>query len=129
MAASSARESIVAIGLGVGLVTLVYVALPPIPDGPLFEGAGAADEHPTYGGTFVFHHESDIRGLDPQVSYDEISGMALKLLFEGLIDYDYDLEFVPRLAEALPDISDDGLVMGPPLSDYQRILVGTPERK
>ena len=56
----------------------------------------------------MFHHESDLRGLDPQVSYDEISGMAMKLLYEGLIDYDGDLQLVPRIAEALPEISADG---------------------
>jgi len=101
---------------GFGLAALAVVGvcvfglstcLPPIPDHPLFDGAGA--ETPTRGGTFVFHHESDVRGLDPQVSYDELSGMAIKLLFEGLIDYDTELNLVPRLAEALPEISEDGL--------------------
>jgi ABC-type transport system substrate-binding protein len=88
----------------VGLTTL----LPPAPDHPLYLGAG--NETPVRGGTFVFHHESDLRGLDPQVSYDEISAMAMKLLFEGLIDYDADLGLVPRIAESLPEVSDDALL-------------------
>lgn len=104
-----ARASVAGLAVAGAVLLVAYVALPPIPTGPLFEGAGAVEGHPTRGGTFVFHHESDIRGLDPQVTYDEISGMALKLLFEGLIDYDHDLNFVPRLSEALPEVSDDGL--------------------
>lgn len=87
-----------------GLGTL----LPEPPEGPVYGGAGSPT--PVRGGTFVFHHESDLRGLDPQVSYDEISGMAMKLLFEGLIDYDPQLNLVPRIAEALPEVSEDGLV-------------------
>lgn len=90
-------------------IAIGVVLLPPMPDRPVAEGAGTPEDEPHHGGTFVFHHESDIRGLDPHVNYDEISGMAMKLLFEGLIDYDYDANFVPRLAEALPEISEDGL--------------------
>lgn len=109
MPSRDTRASLAALGLALAVVVVVYVAVPPVPDGPLFEGAGAPDERPTRGGTFVFHHESDIRGLDPQVTYDEISAMALKLLFEGLLDYDDELNLVPRLAEALPEQSEDGL--------------------
>ncbi len=87
-----------------------FVWMPPVPTHPAFLGAGASDETPTHGGTFVFWHESDVRGLDPAVSYDELSGMGMKLLFEGLIDYDDQLHFVPRLARELPTVSDDGLV-------------------
>ncbi len=89
-------------------VTALFVFLPPIPTHPAFMGAGS--ETPHMGGTFVFWHESDVRGLDPHVSYDELSGMALKLLFEGLIDYDDEVQFVPRLARELPEVSEDGLV-------------------
>lgn len=98
-----------AVGLLIVAALGVGVWLPEPPDHPLYEGAGSPEDTPRRGGTFVFHHESDVRGLDPQVSYDELSGMAIKLMFEGLIDYDSDLTLVPRLAEALPDISDDGL--------------------
>lgn len=105
-----AEQSVGLAALGLlGLTALgLGTLLPPAPDRPLYAGAG--NEAPVRGGTFVFHHESDLRGLDPQVSYDEISGMGMKLLFEGLIDYDSDLNFVPRIAEALPEVSEDGLV-------------------
>lgn len=99
------------VGLGVLAVVcgLIVAFLPPEPTGPRYMGAGA--ETPRRGGTFVFHHESDVRGFDPHISFDELSNMGIKLLFEGLIDYDRDtLELIPRLAEAVPQASEDGLV-------------------
>jgi peptide/nickel transport system substrate-binding protein len=100
-----------------GLVALAFLAsaalslalfLPAEPTAPRWAGAGHAT--PRRGGTFVFHHESDVRGLDPHKSFDELSSMAIKLLFEGLLDYERDRpSLVPRLAEALPTLSADGL--------------------
>ncbi len=87
-------------------VVVVCATMPAAPDGPRYAGAGHS--RPTRGGTFVFFHESDLRGMDPQVAYDEISNMAIKLLFEGLLDYDHDANLVPRLATAMPDVTPDG---------------------
>jgi len=87
-------------------VVLVCVTMPAAPDGPRYAGAGQA--RPTRGGTFVFFHETDLRGMDPQVAYDELSNMALKLLFEGLLDYDHDANLVPRLATQMPEVTPDG---------------------
>lgn len=99
-----------------GLVALLFLAasalgitlfLPDEPRTPRWRGAG--HEEPQRGGTFVFHHEDNVRGFDPHTSFDELSNMGIKLLFEGLIDYDREtLELVPRLAEALPEQSEDG---------------------
>jgi peptide/nickel transport system substrate-binding protein len=36
--------------------------------------------------------------------------MAIKLVFEGLIEHDHDLQFVPRLARELPEVDEHGLV-------------------
>lgn len=74
--------------------------------GPRFSGAG--HETPQRGGTFVFHHESDVRGFDPHVSFDELSNIGIKLMFDGLLDYDEEMRLVPSLAEALPEVSDGG---------------------
>lgn len=101
----------------IGVVALVVLAgmamalaffLPPLKTGPLFEGAGTSQ--PVRGGALVVFHEADVRSLDPQVSYDEVSNMAIWLLFEGLIEHGPNLEFEPRLARELPEISDDGRV-------------------
>jgi len=109
----STRRSESAAGLfGLGFLAacliLIAVFLPDAPTAPRYEGAG--NETPQRGGTFVFHHESDVRGFDPHISFDELSNMGIKLMFEGLIDYDPEsLELVPRLAEAVPEASEDGL--------------------
>ena len=76
--------------------------------GPRWMGARPSSLTPRRGGTFVFHHESDVRGFDPAISFDELSNMGIKLLFDCLLDYDYDLNLVPSLAVALPDVSEDG---------------------
>lgn len=99
--------------LGCGVPTLVILALstimaatwPGAPEGPRFDGAG---EERRNGGTFVFHHETNVRTLDPHIAYDELSGMALRLVFDGLLDYDEDSNMFPRLLEAMPTVTDEG---------------------
>ncbi len=81
---------------------------PAPPNGPRFLGAGHSA--PQYGGTFVFHHESAVRGLDPHMAFDELSFIAIKLLFDGLLEYDHEAHLIPQLAEALPEVSSDGKV-------------------
>lgn len=88
------------------LFIVSLVGCPEPPDGPRFVGAG--HERPRHGGTFTFFHESNVRSLDPHIAYDELSIMAVRLLFDGLLDYDEDTNLVPRLAEAMPDVSEDG---------------------
>lgn len=105
---SEAYAGLVALGFLGASALGIALFLPAEPSTPRWRGAG--HEAPRRGGTFVFHHESDLRTLDPHIAFDEISGIAVKLLFEGLLDYDPEtLELVPRLAESLPEQSDDGL--------------------
>ncbi len=86
---------------------VVAATLPDAPDGPRYMGAG--NETPQRGGTLVVWHETGLRGTDPHTRFDALSNQAIKLLFEGLLDYERDtLELVPRLAESLPDVSEDG---------------------
>lgn len=104
---TEAWAGLVALGLLAALALAIALFLPPEPTTPRWRGAGG--ETPRRGGTFVFFHEDNVRGFDPHTSWDELSNMGIKLLFEGLIDYDREtLELVPRLAEALPEQSEDG---------------------
>ena len=109
----SIRRSENAAGLvGLGGMAVIAVALaaflPDAPTAPRYEGAGG--DGPRRGGTFIFHHEGDVRGFDPHIAFDELSNMGIKLMYEGLIDYDRDtLELVPRLAVEVPEPSEDGL--------------------
>ncbi|HSR88730.1 MAG TPA: ABC transporter substrate-binding protein, partial [Pontiella sp.] len=56
---------------------------------------------------------SRIRGLDPGISGEVSSSLAISRLYEGLLQYDYlarPYKVIPLLAESMPDISPDGLV-------------------
>jgi ABC-type transport system substrate-binding protein len=102
---------LVALGGLAAMTALGALFLPDPPTVPRYLGAGSAT--PQRGGTFVFHHESDVRGFDPHISFDELSGMGIKLLFEQLVDYAYvdgELVLEPRLLTAMPTASEDGLL-------------------
>jgi ABC-type transport system substrate-binding protein len=65
---------------------------------PRFRGAGHAE--PVRGGTFRYAFDTDIRSLDPHVAYDELSGAAVHMLFDTLVDYaPGTTDLVPSLAE------------------------------
>lgn len=73
---------------------------------PRFRGAGASQPH--QGGTFRFAFDTDLRSLDPHIAYDAISGAALHLLYDTLVDYaPASTEIVPSLAERW-EVSPDG---------------------
>lgn len=91
----------------------LFGACPAMPDGPRYRGHG--HDTPRRGGTLMLADESRVRTLDPQVAMDTISGTVIEMLFEPLYAYDHDMELVPRVASALPEVSDDGLVFTVPL--------------
>ncbi len=101
----------------VGIVTVAIASVlggwvithfPKAPIGPRFVGAG--HETPRSGGIFVFSAGSNIHTLDPHFAYDTLSTAACRLLYDGLLDYDYDGKMIPSLAASLPEVSDDGRV-------------------
>lgn len=70
-------------------------------------GVHSPDEMVLYGVT------SRIRGFDPVKAGDVASAMAISKIYEGLVQYAYldrPYRVVPNLAEAMPEVSDDGLV-------------------
>lgn len=84
-----------------------FAGCPSAPEAPRYMGAGHSS--PQRGGTFVFYHMDDVRSLDPHTAYDELSNIGIKLLFEGLLDYDSEAKLIPALAESLPEVSSAGL--------------------
>jgi peptide/nickel transport system substrate-binding protein len=84
------------------------VNFPKAPVGPRYIGAGHST--PQAGGTFVFAAGSNIHTLDPHFAYDTLSTMACRLLYDGLLDYDYEGNMIPGLARELPTVSDGGRV-------------------
>lgn len=98
-----------------GLLTLVLAGmllglaihrLPSPPQGPRFLGADARTPHT--GGTLTFGEASNIRTLDPAIAYDVLSGAAGRLLYDQLLDYDYQGNMIPSLAESMPIVSNEG---------------------
>lgn len=108
-AASWVRRALPGVLLSVGLVSCVAYAVthvPARPEGPRYVGAG--NPTPRSGGTFVFGAASDVHSLDPHIAYDENSNMALRLVYDGLLDYDQEGQLIPNLAVAMPTVSEDG---------------------
>jgi peptide/nickel transport system substrate-binding protein len=71
---------------------------------------GAGHDVPQGGGTFVFSASSNIHTLDPHFAYDTLSMAACRLLYDGLLDYDYDGQMIPSLAVSLPAVSAQGRI-------------------
>ena len=90
------------------LVGWIVANFPKAPIGPRYVGAG--QQTPRSGGTFIFSESSNIHTLDPHFAYDTLSTAACRLLYDGLLDYDYDGNMIPSLAAELPEISDDGRI-------------------
>ena len=98
----------IALGAVALLVGWVVASFPKAPVGPRYVGAG--NEAPQSGGTFVFAAGSNIHTLDPHFAYDTLSTAACRLIYDGLLDYDYDGEMIPSLAAELPTVSEDGRI-------------------
>ncbi|MGB0680598.1 MAG: ABC transporter substrate-binding protein, partial [Polyangiales bacterium] len=81
-------------------VILSAASCTPPPRTPRYVGAGKTG--PRHGGRFVFYAESNVRHLDPHLAYDELSLMAIRLLFDGLLDYNHKAELIPSLARQVP---------------------------
>lgn len=80
----------------------------------LVSGCGArAPRSDASGERVIYSRTSRIRGLDPGISGEVSSSLAISRIYEGLLQYDYlarPYKVIPLLAEAMPEISDDGLV-------------------
>jgi peptide/nickel transport system substrate-binding protein len=90
------------------LVGWVVAHFPKAPIGPRYLGAG--HQTPTSGGTFIFAEGSNIHTLDPHFAYDTLSTAACRLIYDGLLDYDYQGNMIPSLAAKLPAVSNGGRV-------------------
>jgi ABC-type transport system substrate-binding protein len=80
----------------------------------LFGCGKESDTLPDTGSETVYYSQTNpIRGLDPASAGEVSSSLAIARIYEGLLEYAYlERPYVvePLLAEAMPDVSDDGLV-------------------
>jgi peptide/nickel transport system substrate-binding protein/oligopeptide transport system substrate-binding protein len=70
----------------------------------------AQDMGPQKGGKIIVVYKDDLATLDPAIAYDWTNWPAVKMVFDGLLDYDSTTNVMPRLAEAMPEVSADGTV-------------------
>ncbi|HSJ89945.1 MAG TPA: ABC transporter substrate-binding protein, partial [Anaerolineales bacterium] len=76
---------------------------------PAATEAPSSDSTPQKGGDMVVAYKDDLATLDPAIGYDWTNWPAIKMVFDGLLDYDSGTTIQPRIAEALPQVSADGL--------------------
>jgi peptide/nickel transport system substrate-binding protein/oligopeptide transport system substrate-binding protein len=72
--------------------------------------SGGGDMTPQKGGAMIIAYKDDLATLDPAIGYDWTNWPAIKMVFDGLLDYDTGTNLMPRIAEAMPTVSDDGTV-------------------
>lgn len=82
------------------VVGVTLQACPSPPTGPRFVGAGASE--PQYGGTLTYSVTSNIRSLSPFIGYDVYSNQAMRVLWDGLLDYDESGVLIPAMLESVP---------------------------
>jgi peptide/nickel transport system substrate-binding protein/oligopeptide transport system substrate-binding protein len=94
------------------LLAVLLLAACGAPSAPAQPSAGAskADLTPQKGGEITVVYKDDLATLDPAIGYDWTNWPAIKMVFDGLLDYDSGTNLLPRIAEAMPGISADGLV-------------------
>jgi peptide/nickel transport system substrate-binding protein/oligopeptide transport system substrate-binding protein len=71
--------------------------------------APASNTTPQKGGEMIVAYKDDLATLDPAIGYDWTNWPAIKMVFDGLLDYDSGTTLQPRIAESMPQISADGL--------------------
>ncbi len=82
----------------------------PTTPGQSSPSANQADLTPQKGGEIIVVYKDDLATLDPAIGYDWTNWPAIKMVFDGLLDYDSGTNLEPRIAEAMPTVSTDGLV-------------------
>jgi ABC-type transport system substrate-binding protein len=73
-------------------------------------GGSSAPSEPQRGGNAVVVYKDDLATLDPAVGYDWTNWPTIKMVFDGLLDYDDTTNLTPRLAAEMPEISEDATV-------------------
>lgn len=105
------KKPVILMALVVGL--LILASCTPASPAASDANAPAAEAQattPQNGGEITVVYKDDLATLDPAVGYDWTNWPAIKMVFDGLLDYDDTTNITPRLAEAMPEVSDDATV-------------------
>ena len=105
--------------LSIGILVLVSLLISPCgggaaPAAPADAGEGSASEAaaktPQSGGEIVVAYNDDLATLDPAIGYDWTNWPTIKMVFDGLLDYDSGTTIMPRIAASLPEVRADATV-------------------
>jgi|SRR5579884_488646 len=69
-----------------------------------------ASQQPKYGGVLTQGFQNDLATLDPAIAYDWDNWPVVKMVFDGLLDYNSGTKIVPRIAARMPKVTDGGRV-------------------
>lgn len=81
----------------------------PVAEAPAAEAPAATGPQP--GGNLIVGSPQEPETLNPLLSAQSIADALSSLSVEGLVEIDAEGKYVPVLAEALPEVSEDGLVV------------------
>lgn len=81
---------------------------------------------PIPGGTLIVGSPQEPETLNPLLSSQSIADALSALTIEGLVEVDADGNYAPVLAEALPEVSEDGLVVTYKLKQGVKFSNGDP---
>lgn len=81
---------------------------------------------PVPGGTLIVGSPQEPETLNPLLSSQSIADALGALTIEGLVEVDAEGKYAPVLAEALPEVSDDGLVVTYKLKQGVKFSNGDP---
>ncbi len=116
--ARKALVPILALGLALGVAGCQQVqTVDESPQGEDVTSTPIGDQTIVEGGDLVMALSAEPDRLDPTTSSSLYTRYVMQTMCEKLYDIDADGEIVPMLAEALPEISDDGLTVTIPVRE------------
>jgi peptide/nickel transport system substrate-binding protein len=109
-ASPATRREFVKLASGAGIAAPALIALLARDDGaPVFAAPARQDGEPRQGGTLVLMGHQEIASLSPDDAGPTVHFVMVTQIHNGLVEFDQNYELQPVLAEALPEVSEDGL--------------------
>jgi oligopeptide transport system substrate-binding protein len=92
----------------ISIILFLLLSISILPNGVLGEKVAKPGEKPVFGGTYRRPLEFMPKTLDPALSTDIYAVTIIQQLFDGLVQFDKDLNIIPAIAKSWK-ISHDGL--------------------
>jgi peptide/nickel transport system substrate-binding protein len=123
---SWSKTLIVLVLIATLLLAACAPAAPVAPAQPGGESGAAASGEPVKGGVAIVGTPQEPGTLNPLLALSSIEDAISSFIIEGLVQVDENGEYVPVLAAALPEVSEDGLVVTYQLKPDVKFANGDP---